>query len=277
MTIIALTSAAGSPGVSSSVIGLALAWKRPCLVIEADPTGSSAMLTGYMRQYAPNGITSVLDLEVAFRQTGKLPNLLELATPVPNTNIRLLSGIRSHVQARSMEQTWHNLMHHIKGLDAAGIDVLIDLGRLGLEGYATTLLEGANLGLLVLRSTLPAIVAAHSWASTLTQTNTIATSPDVLGLLVIGEGHPYTADEISKQLKIPTLVKLPLDATTAEVFSLGTSPGRRFTRSPLYQSLPPAVAALTQHWQNWRNTITANSSTTTTPFPMPQPTRGDQA
>ena len=206
-----------------------------------------------------------------------LGRFVAIPSPVPNTNIRLLSGFRSHSQARSKEQIWNNLLHQIQGLDTAGIDVLIDLGRLGLEGYATTLLEGANLGLVVLRSTLPAIVAAHSWAPTLTQsTNTIATGPDVLGLLVIGEGHPYTADEITAELKIPTLAKLPLDATTAEVFSLGAKPGRRFTRSPLYRSLPSAVAALTQHWQQWQNTIAATPSTPTTPFPMPQPMRGAQ-
>ena len=49
MAVIVLGSAAGSPGVTTSALGLALTWPRPVLLIEADPTGGSAMLAGFFR------------------------------------------------------------------------------------------------------------------------------------------------------------------------------------------------------------------------------------
>ena len=41
MAVIALASASGSPGVTTTALGLALLWPRPVLLVEADPTGGS--------------------------------------------------------------------------------------------------------------------------------------------------------------------------------------------------------------------------------------------
>ena len=46
MAVVALTSASGSPGVTTTAVGLALTWPRPVLLIEADPTGGSGVLAG---------------------------------------------------------------------------------------------------------------------------------------------------------------------------------------------------------------------------------------
>lgn len=245
MAVIAFTSAAGSPGVSTSVVGLSLAWDRPCLVVEADPTGSTAILTGYMRQYAASGVASVFDVAVQLRNSGMVPNLWEVATPVPDTNVRLLSGVRSHTQARSMGEAWSRIATHLASLEAAGIDVLVDLGRIGLVSAPTALMNAADLVLLVSRSTLPAVVAANSFVPGLR--GKLNADAGKFGMLLVGEGHPYKASEISKQLQIPVVAKLPSDPSSAEVFSLGSKPGSRFTRGPLYRSLPPAVAAIKQH------------------------------
>lgn len=242
MAIIVLCSAAGSPGVSTSAVGLALAWSRPVLLLEADPTGSSAMLTGYLKQYAPNGIISVIDLAVQHRQSGVVPPLVDVALSVPDTDISLISGIRTHLQGPSTVALWASLTQQLQRLDAAGIDVLIDLGRLGLANSPTNILQTADLILLVTRSTLPAIVPAKNWAVTLGDTVGVASKR--VGLLLIGAGHPYGAPEIGKQLGLPVTTTLPLDPTTAEVFHLGATPGRRFERSPLHRALPPAVTAI---------------------------------
>lgn len=243
MSIIVLCSASGSPGVSTTALGLALAWPRPTLLIEADPTGASAMLTGYLRQYAPNGIPSVFDLAVQHRQTGVIPPVREAALEVPETTIRLLSGIRNHTHAATVAGLWGPMTAQLQDLNSAGIDVIVDLGRLGLLGSPTSLINAADLNLLVTRSTLPALAPAKHWASEL---SAMVGGPASFraGLLIVGAGHPYKADEIAKQLALPATTTLPLDPTTAEVFHLGHKPGRRFDRSPLYRSLPPAVAAI---------------------------------
>ncbi|MCB0909871.1 MAG: hypothetical protein KDB63_22470, partial [Nocardioidaceae bacterium] len=49
MAVVALASASGSPGVTTTSLGLALAWPRPVLLVEADPTGGSGILAGFFR------------------------------------------------------------------------------------------------------------------------------------------------------------------------------------------------------------------------------------
>jgi len=39
MALIALASATGAPGVSTTALGLALNWPRPVVLVEADPNG----------------------------------------------------------------------------------------------------------------------------------------------------------------------------------------------------------------------------------------------
>ncbi len=244
MAIIVLASASGSPGVTTTAVGLTTRWDRPCMLLEADPTGASAMLAGYMRQYKADGIPGLFDLAVRYRTTGTLPYLLDVSVQPPDTTIRLISGLRSHTQVNTTSEVWAPLIAQLRELDDADIDVIVDLGRLGLVGSPTALLHAADLVLLVTRTTLPPLVAAANWAKSLSKT--VGTGPGQVGLLLIGPGHPYDAGEVSKQLKLPVVTHLPFDPTTAEVFSLGSPPGRRFDRSPLYRSLPPAIAAIHQ-------------------------------
>ena len=50
--VVALASASGSPGVTTTALGMALLWPRPVLLVEADPTGGSGLLAGYFRGHA---------------------------------------------------------------------------------------------------------------------------------------------------------------------------------------------------------------------------------
>ena len=43
MAVYALTSAAGSPGVTTTALGLALEWPNQVLLVDADPVGGSAI------------------------------------------------------------------------------------------------------------------------------------------------------------------------------------------------------------------------------------------
>ena len=56
MTLTVLTSASGSPGVSTSALGMSLAWSKPVLLVEADPTGGSAILAGWFHGRPPHDL-----------------------------------------------------------------------------------------------------------------------------------------------------------------------------------------------------------------------------
>ncbi len=49
MSMIALTSAKGAPGVTTTALALTLVWPRPVLLAECDPAGDSSLLAGYLQ------------------------------------------------------------------------------------------------------------------------------------------------------------------------------------------------------------------------------------
>lgn len=230
MALIALTSASGSPGVTTTALGLALAWPRPVVLVEADPTGASAIAAGYMQgSILPEKI--IVDLAMSHRQGALVEDLPRMLIPLPNTRVRLLHGPLRHTQARSLDNVWESLAGALKGLERTGQDVIVDAGRLGLEGTPTRLLTAADLTLLSTRTTLPALIGARSWASTLRETMHRAGATDTLGLALIGPGRPYGAREAKKVLDLPVVTSLPWDPASADVLSTGADPARAANNS----------------------------------------------
>src|SRR4051794_2441800 len=88
MALIVLTSASGSPGVTNSAVGLALTWPRPALLVEADPTGGSSVLAGYLRGQT-NPTASLIDLALAHRQGQLEPTIPEAAVRIEGTSVSL--------------------------------------------------------------------------------------------------------------------------------------------------------------------------------------------
>jgi flagella basal body P-ring formation protein FlgA len=109
MAVIVLASAAGSPGVTTSASGLALTWPRPVLLIEADPTGGSAMLAGFFRGTTAH-TAGLIDLAWAHREGLLIEALAELPMPIPDSSASLLPGIRAHTQAGSLTTLWEPLV-----------------------------------------------------------------------------------------------------------------------------------------------------------------------
>lgn len=240
MAVIALTSASGSPGVTTTALGLVLSWPRPVLLVEADPTGASGILAGYFRggRYYESGL-----VEVALSALAVPDALAQVARPLEGTQVRFVAGTRSHTQARALRELWEPLAEAMVELEATGQDVVVDLGRLGLVGSPEPLLNRADLTLLVTRSTLPALAGARSWAETLRQD----AAPDRTGVLLVGEGQPYRGAEVSKVLGVPVVAALADDPDAAAVYSRGAPPPKRFEAGPLVRSLRAAVEAIQAH------------------------------
>ena len=220
MAVITLCSVTGSPGVTTTAVGLALSWSRPTVLLEADPTGGSAILAGYLRgQIAPPD--ALIDLVVAHSQ-GRLRAQIPQATlRLPNSDVSLIPGPRSHTQTGGLAGLWDSLLAALKDLATTGQDTLVDLGRLGQEGCATPLLFGADLTLIVTRSDLVSLSGARSRVDTLRTQFAEMGATRSLGLVIIGAGRPYSAREIGDVLQVPVVATLPRDPKTAAVFAHG--------------------------------------------------------
>lgn len=244
MAVIVLTSASGSPGVTTTAMGLALTWDRPVLLVEADPTGGSAILAGYFRgQASPSD--SLIDLVLAHRDGDLLGAIPSVAMRIPDSDVTFIPGTRAHGQARSVAALWEPLAAALSNLDTMGQDVIVDAGRLGLTGAPDPLLHAADLALLVTRTDLVALAGARSWAQTLASAFAAQGAADSFGILSVGEGRPYAARDVAKVLTAPVVATVAWDDPAAAVFSRGATPPGRFERSALVRSLRSAQDAIT--------------------------------
>ncbi|CAB4896863.1 MAG: hypothetical protein F2825_00350 [Actinobacteria bacterium] len=260
MAVVALTSARGAPGVSTAALAMTLLWPRPALLAECDAAGGSSVLAGYLRGTVDHS-RGLLTLAVAHRH-GELEQtlwsqLVPLTPAAANTDAGsgigpderwLLPGLSDAAQAPSTAALWGPLSSLLTSLERAGTDVIVDAGRLGAAHAPTSLLRQADLVLLVTGTSLPAVAAARARLGVLREelavTATGGADASALGLLLVGEGRPYTAREITGALGVPTVAVLAWDPASAEVLSAGAAPGRRFDTSPLVRSTRAAISAV---------------------------------
>lgn len=210
MAVYALTSAAGSPGVTTTALGLALEWPNQVLLVDADPVGGSAILAGYYRGTVGHPGTLV-ELWSAHRAGALEAAVRELPLRLSET-ASLIPGPAGAAQAGGLSDLWPALAAQLRVLSQLGVDVLIDLGRLGHTHFATPLARAADELLLVMRSDLPS-VAAVSAAE-------VSSDAPVRGLL-IGPNRPYTAHAVASVIKREIGVTLPWAPEEAEVLSHG--------------------------------------------------------
>lgn len=255
MALIVLTSANGSPGVTTTALGLATNWPRPVVLVEADPTGASGIAAGFFRGTLPPGKT-IVDLAMSHRQGTLAADLPKLLVEMPGSpDVRILSGPLRHNQARALDNVWEPLAGALKALEANGQDVIVDAGRLGLDGSPTRLLTSADLALLLTRSTLPAAVGARSWSGTLREMFTRAGAESSIALGVVGPGMPYSQAEMAKVLQLPVKTSFAWDPPAAEVYSRGATRPRRFDTSNLVRSLRASVEAIQSHITTSRRSL----------------------
>jgi len=243
VALIALTSASGSPGVTTTALGLALAWPRPVVLVDADPTGGRSIPGGYFRGTL-NVQASIVDLAIAQHRGELATTLSQSLVQVPGSKVQLLCGPLRHNQARSLSSLWKPLATILRDLERNGQDVIVDAGRLGLEGMPFDLLTEADLTLLVTRSHLPALLGASSWVPDLLASFVQMGQFSRLQALLIGPGRPYKAAEAQKVVEMPVLGDIAWDPDNAEVYSLGEAPSRRFKSSALQRSLNATVEAI---------------------------------
>jgi len=225
MSLVVLMSASGSPGVTTSALGLALTWDRQVMLVEADPTGGSAIAAGYLRG-AVVPPESMIELALAQQDGAVLRRLPAVSAALPGTQVQWVAGTRSHEQARSLVPLWDPLAGAFRTLDSTSMDVIVDAGRLGLYGSPGPVIESADLALLVIRSDLVSLAGARSWAETLRDRFARNGASNSLGVLLVGAGDPFRAPEVARVLRLPVVSTVSFERDQAAVLSHGAQPPR---------------------------------------------------
>ncbi|GAA1026183.1 hypothetical protein GCM10009557_02980 [Virgisporangium ochraceum] len=224
MAVIAIASAKGSPGVTTSALAFTLSWSSRMLLAECDPAGGSA-LAGFLQGQLPAD-RGLLPLAIAeLRENGLAAafraQLVDLEPP--HGRRLLLPGLTDPVQAGTLAPLWSRLALFFTELEYADPpgDVIVDCGRLAAEHVPWPLLDAADAVLLAVRPTLASVAPAVPVASALTRRLQEALgSSSSLGLLVIGEG-PYGTREIAAGLVLPVVASVPEDRRAASVLTNG--------------------------------------------------------
>ena len=244
MTVLALASAKGSPGVTTTSLALALVWPHPILLVEHDPAGGD-LLAGFLAGADPPG-GGLLGLALASRRSPlEAGSVLERALPLDTSgNRRALPAPADSSRWRPIAEAGDRLadLFATVAADGSGPDVLLDAGRVG-PTHGNPVFDQADLRLLVLRPTLRGASAARSHITAL---KGAADASGGVGLLLVGDGA-YTAREISDALGLPVLGVIVEDPVSAAVLAGERVAGRGFDRSPLIRSARSLSHELLRH------------------------------
>jgi hypothetical protein len=187
----------------------------------------------------------LINLAVAHRANTLGPeSVREQAVALTDDESRwLVPALASADQVGSLTaELWYRVGATLTAVSRAGTDVIVDAGRAGAVNGPEPLLRHADLVLLVLRTSLDAVVSARARVGQLR--GAVADSVpgvDALGLLLVGDGRPHRAGDVSKAVGLPVIATVSYDEANAQVLSHGAPRSRRFDTSPLVRSIRSAA------------------------------------
>lgn len=259
MGILVLASATGSPGVTTSALGLALHWPRDVLLVDADRVPAQVVEAGFLAHASTQG-RGLMALAQAHREGRDLPTaawelsvpLYEEAAPpatseprlgVTSRERRFLAGFTHPAGGDLFAPLWGPVADAFAQLGSSGVDVLIDGGRIG-SGLPSRLMERADAVMVVTRSSLRALAGLRIHLPPLLDAVDLA-SPDArTGLLVVGPGQPYSTGEITGHFGVPVMATLPDQPDHAAVLTDAAPPPRRFPHGAFNRGLDAAALRL---------------------------------
>ncbi len=261
MSIIVFLSVTGAPGVTTSAIGAAMNWPRPTLYIEADTSKNSSILPGFFRaQYPHNQGLSNLSID---HLRGQLTPAGILDAAFHADGRYFVAGFDSAAAGAGTSTLWGALAQTLGSFEGANTDVIIDIGRYGINDARLPLLQAADSVLLALHPTLADVYAARERVpELLTRLSPLGHAERLALWLVEEPGEQYDSEEVSDLLRIPAAARLKNDPAAAAVFSRGSKAPAKFDRSAFRRSLTTGIDAINHNIRLRRDRLGVRPSVT---------------
>ncbi|MGH3385867.1 MAG: hypothetical protein ACRDO1_14925 [Nocardioidaceae bacterium] len=167
MALVAIASAKGSPGATTTALVMGALWPRPVVVAECDTAGSDIAV----RMPAADG--GVLDGDrglvtlAAAGRRGLRSDLVLSNTQQALGGLDVLLGLRTPEQASGVGTMWPQFGAVFDGLE--GYDVIADLGRCGAQTPQNALMRSARLLIMVCRAEPSSVVHLRERISVLAE------------------------------------------------------------------------------------------------------------
>ena len=232
MAVRLLLGSAGSPGVTTTAIGLALHLPAPTLLVDAARDAAQAPLAGYLRGTVAAG--TGLEEFARRRRMGAPFDLGTAGLPLDEQGTRRFLPGFGHLAAIDLfEPGWPALADLLRRTADDGTDVVVDGGRLTSVRPVEPLLRVADQVLVVTRTSLRHLAAARPVCDAIDDLLQNSPRATRVGLALVGEGMPYDRHEVAAQFGWSVDLVLPHLPEHAAVLSDGAVPPRRWERSPL--------------------------------------------
>lgn len=236
MALIVLTSATGAPGLTTTALGLTLTWPRSVLLADCNREPAQAIQAGYLRGTDVGGrglsILTRLHREQQPLASHLRQHSLSL-TDEDETDRRFLPGFSHPGAVRLFEQIWPELSSAFSGLDAQGVDVIVDAGRIGCDGLPLALLSEADAVCVLTRTGLRDLASVRLYLPILQEQLSSLPVERPLGIALVGPGRPYGAAEITAEFAVSCWAEIPWHVRHAAVLSDGEDEPRRFEDTTL--------------------------------------------
>jgi hypothetical protein len=241
MSMYALVSGGGSPGVTTTALALALTWPRPVVVAECDPACGdivAGLFAGHLA--SPHGLIG-LAFAASRGQAALAAELEAQLVPLADSrNAMFLAGLGDPRQAIGLADAWPPIALTLASHKAA---VIADCGRIDAGGCLplSVMAESAAV-VMVLRPSLRQVARASARIEMIAQQ---LDGQARIGLLLIGD-HGIAPKEIRKTLGLQVIATLPLDFRTAAVLSDGEGRRSGLAGRPLIRGARAAGTAIVQ-------------------------------
>lgn len=245
MALTVLTSAANSPGVTTTATALALTWPRPVLLVDCDPAAGQSVLAGFLGG-ADAGGKGLVRVAEAHRDRRPLTDVVRdqtIALTDDPDGARFLPGFSRSGSVNLFGPAWGAFADALVDVQREGRDVIIDAGRLSPTGLPQPLVDASATVCLLTRTSLRAVAAAAVHLPGLSDQMDQG-QQGRLGLVLVGDHDPYSGREIADLLDTPVLATLAEDrAAAACVSDRGPRP-RRFDTAAYAKSVHQLTSVL---------------------------------
>jgi hypothetical protein len=261
--LVAVCSLKGSPGVTTFSVALAARWpgEARCVLIECDPSGGD-IATRFSLASSPG----LVSLAAAARHSTEARLLWQHTQPLPG-GLPVVAAPPGADHARAALAALAPVHASDDGVlqRAAGepdVVVIADCGRVDPGSVVLPIVRSADVLLVLSRA------HADDLAHVATRLNTVSRWSAHPGLLLVGEG--YSTAEVSRELGVPAMGRIPEDRRGAAV--LCGRPGRRRgpSRSALGRTARSVAYTVLAH-----RTAAPSSDAPNPPVPVLRAVSGD--